>query len=173
MKKERPNRALAYAAVICNLLPACSSTNMTANGGPKRRSDVKFGQPSFCRVVDPMPRQDHRSAMAFSFPETFAARPERFGPLVAMAIPVIRRFLLILGALVIAVDAGSFVFQGSESSTLTAAAVVTALIAALALSYRRGDARGVVARERPAAGFPNPALVANRTSAAAGEKLAA
>jgi hypothetical protein len=121
-----------------------------------------------------MLQQDHRATIAFSFPETLAAtaRFVRFGPSVAEGTVVIRRFLLILGALVVVVDAGSSVFQVSESSTVTATAVVIALIAAFALSYHRRDARGVVARERPAAGFPSPALVANRASPA-GEKLAA
>src|ERR1700693_4809281 len=119
----------------CNLLPACSSTNMTAalwfcTSGSEG-----------CGVLARMLQQGHRATIAFSFPETLAAtaRFGQFGPLVARGSVVIRRFLLLLGALVVVVDAGSFVFQGSESSTLTATAVVIALIAAFALSYGRGD----------------------------------
>jgi hypothetical protein len=158
--------------VICNFLAACSSTNVTAlvqiqSGGLKSNSATEF-LPSCCS----MPRQDHMT-IAFPFPKTFpaTARFGRFGPVGALGSAVIKRFLLILGALVVAVDAASFVFHGSESSTLTATSVVIALIAAFALSYRRRDAQAAVARERPAPGFPNPALVANRASASG--KLAA
>jgi hypothetical protein len=110
------------------------------------------------QVLAPIPQHDYRATIAFSFPETLAATA--------------RRFLLILGALVVVVDAGSFVFQVSESSTVTATAGVVALIAAFALSYRRGDAREVVARKRPASGIPSAALAANHASPAGG-KLAA
>jgi hypothetical protein len=105
-----------------------------------------------------MPHHDYRATIAFSFRETLAATA--------------RRFLLILGALVVLTDAGTFFFQVSESSTVTATAGVIALIAAVALSYHRGDARGIFARGRSASGIPSPALVANHVSQAAGKVAA-
>jgi hypothetical protein len=110
---------------------------------------------SGCPVLAPMPYHDYRATIVFSFRETLAATA--------------RRFLLILGALVVGVDAGSFFFRVSDSSTVTAIAVLVAIIVAFGLSYHRGDARGIFARERPASGIPSPALVANHVSQAAGK----